>query len=206
MAAQCLTLLNRHQILRSRKRLRHLWWLKMSDADRLLISNQLGFALYVAAKGYRLQYRKQLASIGLTYPQYLVILTLFERQTATSTQLSKFLKLDASTLTPILRRLTAMGSIQRSGRPRDHRVVDYTLTAKALAMRDVLEAIEVQVESGSGIVDFAVHALRDALHALDRSRAAKLKDLLLQRRMRLHPAERTACLPHDQIRYHPNNR
>jgi DNA-binding MarR family transcriptional regulator len=167
----------------------------MPDTGSLRLGNQLGFALYSTSNSYLLQYRRLLSNLGLTYPQYIVIVALIERGVATNTQLAKKLRLDPSTLTPILRRLVTLDLIQCSRRSHDQRVVDHRLTAKALGMRNALEAVEAGVQRSTGVVDVTIGALQNALQALNNGLITKLKIQPLSSHQRSHPAESFTLLP-----------
>ena len=77
--------------------------------DHLLLDNQLCFALYAATNAVTRAYREPLNKLGLTYPQYLAMLVLWERGAHTVKSLADALQLDSSTLTPLLKRLEAAG-------------------------------------------------------------------------------------------------
>ena len=102
------------------------------DADTppasLTLDAQLCFALYSAQLAMGKIYRKHLAGLGLTYPQYLVMLVLWEADGATVTALGERLYLDSATLTPLLKRLQAMGLLRRDRSADDQRQVRVTLT------------------------------------------------------------------------------
>ena len=81
-----------------------------SLTDPLLLDNQLCYALYAAAHRMTKSYRPMLERIGLTYPQYLVLLVLWETDGVTVSEIGRRLRLDSGTLTPVLKRLEARGS------------------------------------------------------------------------------------------------
>jgi DNA-binding transcriptional ArsR family regulator len=96
--------------------------------DDLRLENQLCFALYAATHAITRTYRGKLGELGLTYPQYLVLLALLEQPMMTSGALARALKLDAGTLTPLLKRLATAGLVARERRAQDERVVEISLT------------------------------------------------------------------------------
>ncbi|MFC5496161.1 MarR family winged helix-turn-helix transcriptional regulator [Caenimonas terrae] len=99
-------------------------------ADRLLrLDNQLCFALYSASLAMTKLYKPLLSELGLTYPQYLAMLVLWERDGLTVSELGERLFLDSGTLTPLLKRLEAAGLIARIRALDDERRVHVTLTA-----------------------------------------------------------------------------
>ncbi len=110
----------------------------MDAAENLRLSQQLCFALYAATHAIIRSYRGMLGELGLTYPQYLVLVTLMEHPSMTSGALARALKLDAGTLTPLLKRLAAAGLVLRERRQEDERVVDVSLTAEGWALHDAL--------------------------------------------------------------------
>ena len=107
----------------------------------LRLDNQVCFALYSASLAMTKLYKPLLDQIGLTYPQYLVMLVLWEQDGVTVSELGERLFLDSGTLTPLLKRLEAQGQIARLRDVQDERRVRITLTAKGRALRDQAEAI-----------------------------------------------------------------
>ncbi|MBU0746595.1 MAG: MarR family transcriptional regulator [Gammaproteobacteria bacterium] len=107
----------------------------------LQLDNQVCFALYSASLAMTKLYKPLLDAIGLTYPQYLVMLVLWERDGLTVSDLGERLFLDSGTLTPLLKRLEAQGHIARLRDVEDERRVRITLTAEGRALRDRAEVI-----------------------------------------------------------------
>ena len=107
----------------------------------LRLDNQVCFALYSASLAMTKLYKPLLDDIGLTYPQYLVMLVLWEQDGVTVSELGERLFLDSGTLTPLLKRLEAQGQIARLRDVQDERRVRITLTAEGRALRDQAEAI-----------------------------------------------------------------
>ncbi len=101
----------------------------------LTLDAQLCFALYSAQLAMGKIYRKHLAGLGLTYPQYLVMLVLWEADGATVTALGERLYLDSATLTPLLKRLQTMGLLRRDRAADDQRQVRVTLTPAGRDLR-----------------------------------------------------------------------
>ena len=111
-------------------------------ADQMLhLDNQLCFALYSASLAMTKLYKPLLDELGITYPQYLAMLALWERDGQTVSGLGERLSLDSGTLTPLLKRLEAQGQIARLRDVQDERRVRITLTAEGRALRDQAEAI-----------------------------------------------------------------
>jgi DNA-binding MarR family transcriptional regulator len=104
-------------------------------ADWLALDHQLCFALYSASLAMTKAYKPLLAPLGLTYPQYLVMLVLWEGDGVTVSQVGERLSLDSGTLTPLLKRLQALGLLQRLRDAADERRVLLQLTAAGRALR-----------------------------------------------------------------------
>ncbi|SEP02118.1 MarR family winged helix-turn-helix transcriptional regulator [Trujillonella endophytica] len=104
-------------------------------APSVLLEDQLCFALYAASRALTARYRPQLDEIGLTYPQYLVMMLLWEQDNQTVGQLGARLNLDSGTLSPLLKRLTAAGLVSRHRRVEDERSVAIALTEEGRALR-----------------------------------------------------------------------
>ena len=103
---------------------------KHLDPDQFLrLDNQLCFALYSASLAMTKLYKPMLEELGLTYPQYLAMLVLWESDGLTVSELGNRLSLDSGTLTPLLKRLEAAGFVARIRDVRDERRVHVTLTA-----------------------------------------------------------------------------
>ncbi|WP_342371725.1 MarR family transcriptional regulator [Propioniciclava soli] len=107
----------------------------------LRLDQQLCFALYAASRATTSTYRTALADIGLTYPQYLVMLTLWEQDGVTVSELGERLHLDSGTLSPLLGRLEAGGLVSRSRSAQDARLVRVSLTPAGSALRADAEAV-----------------------------------------------------------------
>ncbi|MBX3455014.1 MarR family transcriptional regulator [Ferrovibrio sp.] len=107
----------------------------MTADNRLLLDAQLCFALYAASNAMTRLYRDRLEPLGLTYPQYLVLLVLWEHDDLTVSQLGERLYLDSGTLTPLLKRMEAAGHISRRRDPADERQVRIGLTPAGQALK-----------------------------------------------------------------------
>jgi DNA-binding MarR family transcriptional regulator len=134
--------------------------------DSLRLDNQLCFALYAATHAITRSYRGRLGELGLTYPQYLVLLALMQQPMMTSGALARALKLDAGTLTPLLKRLAAAGLVARERRAQDERVVEISLTPAGLALHDDLLNTRERVVCQTGLDEQAIAKLRNALQEL----------------------------------------
>lgn len=137
----------------------------------LAIDDQLCFALYAASRAVTAVYRPLLDELGLTYPQYLVLLVLWERRTCAVKDISAALSLDYGTITPLLKRLESAGLVTRRRRTDDERGVDVALTDAGAALRDRATAIPVEIGRAFGIDAAAQRSLREQLRSLTRSLA-----------------------------------
>lgn len=108
----------------------------------LRLDHQVCFALYAASRATTGAYRQALDEVGLTYPQYLVMLALWEEDGLTVGQLGHRLHLDSGTLSPLLRRLAASGLVTRSRPEQDARRVVVRLTGSGRAMRAEAERVQ----------------------------------------------------------------
>ena len=109
--------------------------------DTLKLDNQLCFSIYAASRAITRAYRPILERYGLTYPQYLVLLTLWERDGLPVGEIGRRLYLDSGTLTPLLKRMELTGFLARQRGVADERKVEVRLTEKGKALRQV--AIEI---------------------------------------------------------------
>ncbi|MDA8455520.1 MarR family transcriptional regulator [Acidovorax sp. GBBC 3334] len=105
------------------------------------LDNQVCFALYSASLAMTKLYKPLLDGIGLTYPQYIAMLALWERDGVTVSELGERLCLDSGTLTPLLKRMETSGLVARERDAQDERRVRITLTAEGRALRGRAEAI-----------------------------------------------------------------
>ncbi len=143
-----------------------------SISETLELSSQLCFATYATAHAFNRVYKPLLEPLGLTYPQYLVMLVLWGGDDLTVKQIGHSLHLDSGTLTPLLKRLEAAGLVQRTRDTRDERQVRIHLTAKgrdlkapaAQVWRDVVCATGLGPEE-FGILKAQLDRLRDSLNA-----------------------------------------
>jgi DNA-binding MarR family transcriptional regulator len=118
--------------------------------DQLTVDVMPCFAIYSAANAVTRFYRKRLEALGLTYPQYLVMMVLWETKGTTMKALGERLELDSSTLTPLVKKLEARGLVTRSRNKADERVLDIAPTPEGMAMRKqgCDAAIAMTVNSG----------------------------------------------------------
>lgn len=107
----------------------------------LALEQQVCFALAIASRSVISVYRPLLEPLGLTHPQYLVMLALWEQEPLRVTELSRLLQLDPGTLSPLLKRLEASGYVRRERNPNDERALAVVLTEAGRRLRDDALAI-----------------------------------------------------------------
>jgi DNA-binding MarR family transcriptional regulator len=113
--------------------------------DQLHLSEQVCFPVYVLAKEIINQYRPFLEALDLTYPQYLVMMVLWEHEEQTVNQLGEKLKLDSGTLTPLLKRMEVKKFVTRIRSTTDERIVHIALTEKGKALKEKASCIPTQL-------------------------------------------------------------
>ncbi|AMO98804.1 transcriptional regulator OhrR [Collimonas arenae] len=143
-------------------------------AESLLLDNQLCFALYSASLTMTKIYKPLLQELGLTYPQYLVLLTLWERDDVTVSTLGERLFLDSGTLTPLLKRLEAGGLLRRQRAVKDERQVIVSLTDAGRKLRQQAQAIPQEISCSVGCSLDEVRALTKELHRLRAAMASNI--------------------------------
>ncbi|MGF6209873.1 MarR family winged helix-turn-helix transcriptional regulator [Pseudomonas frederiksbergensis] len=141
------------------------------SADSLKLDSQLCFKLYAASRAVIRGYKPMLDQLGLTYPQYLAMLVLWEWQEAAPEQptvkaLGERLALDSGTLTPLLKRLEQLQLVQRQRSARDEREVHLSLTPAGLALREQVGPLKARLLCDSGVDLNRLNELRDGLDQL----------------------------------------
>ncbi|GAA1481945.1 MarR family transcriptional regulator [Gordonia sinesedis] len=121
------------------------------EGNPLLLERQVCFALAMANRSVLRVYRRQLEPLGLTHPQYLVMLALWESEPMAVKEIGRVLQLDSATLSPLLKRLETSGLIVRSRRGDDERNVDVALTDAGRALREQALTIPEAVVSALGV-------------------------------------------------------
>lgn len=134
-----------------------------SDLD---LDKQVCFALYSASRSLTALYRPLLGRLGLTYPQYLVMLVLWERGEISVKHLGEVLMLDSGTLSPLLKRLETAGLVTRRRDPADERSVVIALTPAGDAMKDQARTIPRTIVKATGIPLRELLELRDTLKSI----------------------------------------
>jgi MarR family transcriptional regulator, organic hydroperoxide resistance regulator len=122
-----------------------------SPQGSLLLDDQLCFALYAASRAVTARYRPLLDELGLTYPQYLVMLVLWEQDSISVRDLGNALQLESSTLSPLLKRLEANGLLRRERRTEDERSVAIRLTDAGSRLQERARAVPVAIGDAMGL-------------------------------------------------------
>lgn len=131
------------------------------------------FSLYAASRATTQAYRTLLEPWGLTYPQYLVLVTLWIEGDQTVSGLGDHLQLESGTLSPLLRRMEQSGLVRRERRSADERVVTVTIGERGTAIRPELAHIPARIAAGTGLSDeraaadliATLHRLTETMHA-----------------------------------------
>ncbi|MFF8846714.1 MarR family winged helix-turn-helix transcriptional regulator [Streptomyces sp. NPDC015127] len=135
-------------------------------AASLLLDDQLCFALYAAQRAVTAAYRPLLAELGLTYPQYLAMLVLWERGEVPVKELGAALRLDYGTVSPLLKRLESAGLVRRERSAADERSVLLVLTDEGRELRERAERVPEQLMLSTGLKAPEIARLRAELHRL----------------------------------------
>jgi len=147
--------------------------------DALALDSQICFSLYAANRAITARYRPLLAELELTYPQYLVMLVLWERarngQATRVSDLGARLRLDSGTLTPLLKRLALRGLIRRERSLDDERVVTISLTAQGADLKELAAQVPQKLLCGLDVAQERLLALRNELNAVLRAIEAQEK-------------------------------
>ena len=134
--------------------------------DPLALDRQVCFALAAASRSVIGLYRPVLAPMGLTHPQYLVMLALWERSPRTLTDVAESLYLEAATLSPLLKRLEQAGYVSRSRNPEDERALSIELTPAGEALRSRALDVPGTIVERLGVPVAQLERVRDELTAL----------------------------------------
>lgn len=127
------------------------------------LDQHICFALYSASRSITARYRELLAPLGLTYPQYLVMLVLWDSEPLTVGSLGERMQLDSGTVSPLLRRLTALGLVEKVRSVDDERVVLVGLTDAGRALRNDAAGIPAAICESTGLELDDVAVLRDQI-------------------------------------------
>ena len=136
------------------------------DEDFLRLEHQICFSLHAASRAFNGVYRAALKELGLTYPQYLVMLVLWEHGELPVKQIGEHLRLDSGTLSPLLKRLEAAGYVERRRSAEDERSVTARPTAAGRALRERALGMPRRIAEATGLSLERIRALREELDAL----------------------------------------
>ena len=143
-----------------------------NNAELPEIEHLLCFSIYSTGLAFNQLYRPLLEEIGLTYPQFLVMVALWSQEGRTVKELGEALFLDSSTLTPLLKRLEAAGLIRRSRNPKDERQVLLSVTEQGNSLRNAAAEVACAVREAVGItaeqakaIQASLGVIRDKIHA-----------------------------------------
>lgn len=137
----------------------------MTDS-RLRLDDQLCFALYAATNAITRAYRRPLRELGITYPQYLTLMALWQHGSGAVSELARHLDLPAHALTPLLRRLEQAGLVVRRRSPIDNRSVLVELTSAGIELETSAAAVQRSVACATGLPPDTLATLRCELHSL----------------------------------------
>ncbi|WP_240121671.1 MULTISPECIES: MarR family winged helix-turn-helix transcriptional regulator [unclassified Streptomyces] len=137
-----------------------------AEDDWLRLDHQICFSLHAASRAFNGVYRVILKDLGLTYPQYLVLLVLWERGELPVKKLGEHLRLDSGTLSPLLKRLEAAGLVRRERSARDERSVQVGLTEEGSALRERARQVPRRIAAATGCDVDEIRALRERLDEL----------------------------------------
>ncbi|MDR2248678.1 MarR family transcriptional regulator [Acinetobacter sp.] len=136
------------------------------DCQNLKLENQLCFLIYSTNLALNQLYRKLLTPLGITYPQYLVMLVLWEKDEVTVSEIGSKLFLESSTLTPILKKLEAMQLVNRNRSKEDERQVIITLSEKGKNLKEQAVNIPAHILEASSCDMTTLLGLKDQLTQL----------------------------------------
>jgi DNA-binding MarR family transcriptional regulator len=140
---------------------------RKQTADLMLrLDNQVCFAIYSTAHAFNRIYKPLLDRLGLTYPQYLVMLVLWERDDVAVKEIGERLYLDSGTLTPLLKRLEAADLVKRTRSTEDERQVLIALTANGRALQEKARTVPQSILAASACSVSELSALKNDLVAL----------------------------------------
>ncbi|AKD55197.1 MarR family winged helix-turn-helix transcriptional regulator [Spirosoma radiotolerans] len=134
--------------------------------NKLLLDSQLCFPLYALSRQVTAQYRPLLEKLDLTYPQYLVLLLLWESDNRTVGEIGERLLLDSGTLTPLLKRMEQKGLLTRQRNPADERQVTIQLTESGRGMQAQAMDIPTQLQESLKLDNQQIVNLRDQLQTI----------------------------------------
>ncbi|MFD5081319.1 MarR family winged helix-turn-helix transcriptional regulator [Kitasatospora sp. NPDC058406] len=147
------------------------------DAELLRLDQQICFSLNAASRAFGGVYRVLLKDLGLTYPQYLVMLVLWEQGELPVKRIGERLRLDSGTLSPLLKRLEAAGLVRRERSPEDERSVTVSLTEDGAALREQAGQVPRRLLTATGLPVDDLAELRALLDRVTVALDAAVPDL-----------------------------
>ncbi|MFJ5786804.1 MarR family winged helix-turn-helix transcriptional regulator [Streptomyces hydrogenans] len=138
----------------------------LPDEEFLRLDRQICFSLHAAARAFNGVYREALKDLGLTYPQYLVMLVLWEHAELPVKGIGERLRLDSGTLSPLLKRLEAAGYVERRRSAEDERSVTARVTAEGAALRERALGVPRRIAAATGLDLADIADLRERLGTL----------------------------------------
>ncbi|MDO3411660.1 MarR family transcriptional regulator [Saccharibacillus sp. CPCC 101409] len=136
------------------------------EESRYNLDSHLCFSLYACSRAIFRMYRPLLDELNLTYPQYLVLLVLWDQQESSIKELSQLLSLDSGTLTPMLKRMETSGLLERSRSQEDERIVTVRITEKGRELQDRAACIPAAMLESSGLDPKQIGQLNESIRAL----------------------------------------
>lgn len=134
--------------------------------ENLKLENQLCFPVYALSRQITNLYRPHLDKLGLTYPQYLVLMVLWEQETVTVKRLGELLWLDSGTLTPLLKRMEVNGLVNRKRSAEDERVVNIIITTEGKKLEKQAEEIPLAIKKDLNMSDEQLAKLRKKINKI----------------------------------------
>jgi len=135
----------------------------MTAENPLDLDEFICFAVYSANSAFNRAYKPILDAIGLTYPQYIAMVALWQKDDQTVGEIGQSLLLESNTLTPLLKRLEAAGLVRRQRDARDERQVRVALTDRGRALRQEAQRVPAAIAAASGLAPDSAVQLRDSL-------------------------------------------
>ncbi|ACS99813.1 MarR family winged helix-turn-helix transcriptional regulator [Paenibacillus sp. JDR-2] len=137
-----------------------------SQGPHIPLDAHLCFSLYACSRAIFRMYRPLLDDLDLTYPQYLVLLALWEHETMSVKDISEQLVLDSGTLTPMLKRMEAAGLVRRERSKEDERVLHIRITDKGIALKDQSMCVPRSLLEASGMTETEIGVLNGTIQKL----------------------------------------
>lgn len=137
-----------------------------SQDELLRLENQICFPMYVASRMITRAYQPLLDEMGITYPQYLVLMTLWEKDEQTVNEIATTLYLNTNTITPLLKRMEKGGIVARTRSKQDERKVMITLTNEGKALKEKAYCIPEAILNSTGLSPENLGSLKKQIHTL----------------------------------------